>query len=285
MWLGLLLSSSAPAAGPPPLELLDDLNRWEAGQDALIEGPRGCWELSGRGKLVVTLHQPPDFLSAARNQAYVFEGPFTARMVDGTWKELKSELKAAKEDELEVDIDLHPLFGVRPETNEEIEEVSIELGGGDPQISASLDQSANLLRRAIDELTGSVETSLAQWDAEQEAVVYLREVPVSDKDRRAVKVNVRFPGAGPHADRLDAVWPRMVKVGEWPLFVKVRDGQAHLQGFVHEGAGGAVVLPLAETMSFVVGALGYTLGFEQAMTYEGATPCSEPPAGPPPSAG
>ena len=74
---------------------------------------------------------------------------------------------------------------------------------------------------------------------------------------------------------VDAVWPRLIKLGQWPVRIKIRDGQAHLVGHLHQDT----VLPLAESLSFVVGVLGWTVGIEQSLTYTTATPCQiESPA-------
>lgn len=268
--LSALIAATA-LAGPPSFELLDDIDRWESGQLAFLAGPAGCWDLTGEATQVVTLHQPPDFFSAARNERFAMEGAVSGRLVDGVWTdEIEAKLKPV-DHEVEIDVGVASLFGTRPEKekDESEEEVIISVGdGGNAQISAGIDQAANVLLHAVEETAGNVETSVAQWDDEQEAVLYLRELPL-EGDNRPIKVTVRFPDAG-KADRIDAVWPQLIKVGEWPLKVKIRDAQMHAVGHAHQDK----VLPWAEGLSFVFGALGYTVGFEQKVTWRSATPCA-----------
>ena len=264
-----LIATSAHAERPS-LDVLDDIDRWDAGQNAFLAGPAGCWDLSGEATQIVTLHQPPDFFSAARNERFAVEGTIAGRLVDGIWQgDIEGELDS-DDHKLEMDLEIVSLFGAKPEKKEpQDESISISLGeDGGAQIGASIGQASNVLREAIEETAGDVETSLSQWDDEQNAVLYLRELPLQG-DNRPIKVTVRFPDAGP-ADRIDAVWPQLIKIGEWPLKVKIRDAQMHVVGHKH----GDVVLPWAESLSFVIGALGYTAGFEQSVKWTSATPCT-----------
>ena len=156
--------------------------------------------------------------------------------------DLEDELKPV-DHEVDIDIGVTPLFGKVPpeETKEGDQEgsVSISVAGSDSsvQMSESIGSSVNVLTEAIDELSGSVETSLAQWDKEQQAVLYLRELPLADNDNRVIKVTVRFPEGQEVADRIDAVWPSLIKVGDWPFRAKIRDAQMHAVGHrvVHGG--------------------------------------------------
>lgn len=280
--LALILAAHAE---PPSRELLDDLDRWERGQDAFLDGPPGCWDLTGNVRQVVTLHQPPDRFSAARHEQFPMVGTVKGRMIDGLWQGKKLEQDTKPEGHPhEFDVPVYPLFGTFPEDPnapkaEETFTVSVGESGG-AQIGGSIGQSVNVLREAVEEWSGSVETSLAQWDEAQQAVLYLRELPLSDEDDRPIQVTVRFPAAGERADRIDAVWPALIKLGQWPVRFTIRDAQMHAVGHPHQD----VVLPWAESLSFVGGGLGYTFGYEQAVTWRSATPCSAAaaPAAPPP---
>ena len=264
----LLIALSAHAERPS-FEVLDDIDRWESGQNALLAGPQGCWDLQGEARQIVTLHQPPDFFSAARNERFEAKGTVKGRMVDGIWQsDISGKLQS--DDKLDMDLEVVSLFGATKEDKKTDEEsISISVGeDGGAQIGASIGQASNVLRNAVEETAGDVETSVAQWDDEQNAVLYLRELPLQG-DNRPIKVTVRFPDAG-KADRIDAVWPQLIKVGEWPLKVKIRDAQMHAVGH----AAGDHVIPWAESLSFVIGALGYTAGFEQTVKWRSATPCT-----------
>ncbi len=279
----LLVLLTALSLGAPTRELLDDIPRWEDGQDALLDGPAGCWDLQGDVKQVMTLHQPPDFFSSARNESFPMTGTIRGRLVDGIWTgELVQDVKADGH-ELELEVPVYPLFGSRPENEVKTDnqELSISIGDGSTKMSGSIGQSVNILREAVDAFSGSVETSLAQWDEEQKAVLLLREMPLSDNDNRRIEVTVRFPDGQATADRVDVVWPKLVKVGEWPFKVKLRDAQMHAVGHPH----GDIMLPWAESLSLVAGAMGYTVGFEQTVTWRKATPCDVGPPAPEESAG
>jgi hypothetical protein len=268
--LSLWITSVVWAVEPPSLALLDDIDRWEAGQAQLISGPPGCWTLEGTARQAISLHQPPDWFSAARNEVFAYEGGFRGTLVDGVWVELVSALAKVDDHKLDLDAGVHPLIGVMPNQEEEPESASISIGDGGAQVDGSVVQGVNILTEAIEALSGSVETSMAQWDREAGAVMYLRQMPLSDTDSRPIKVDVRFPAAGALPDRIDVVWPRLIKIGEWPLIAKFRDAQAHIIGHPHADK----VLPWAESASFTVGAMGFTAGWEQVLTYTKATPCA-----------
>jgi len=273
MLIALLMSSAVWALDPPSHELLDDIERWEAGQALLISGPPGCWRLEGTARQAISLHQPPDWFSAARNEVFAYEGPFHGTLVDGVWVDLSSDLKKVADHKLDLDVGVHPLIGVLPESEFELEDTRITIGGdGTASVDGSVVQGVNILTEAIEELSGNVETSMAQWDRETNAVMYLRQMPLSDNDNRPIKVDVRFPEGGPLPDRLDVVWPKLIKMGDWPLIAKFRDAQAHIVGHLHEEK----VLPWAESASFTVGAMGFTAGWEQVIQYTKATPCTAP---------
>jgi len=266
----LLLSAAAFSMEPPSFELLDDLDRWEKGMDNVMAGPQGCWDFTGEVVQTVTLHQPPDFFSSARVSEFSGKGTFKARLDEGVWGKITQEMED-KEDETDFEMPIVPLIGeVRSKDGDDGQSVSISVSQDTVQVAESLGKSVNLLRQAVDEWAGRTETALAQWDKEQQAVMLMREIPVTEDDHRPIHVDVRFPEAGEHADRIDAVWPRIVKVGKWPVRATIRDAQMHLLAYPHEG----MSLPRAESLSLVVGFLGYTLGYEQTLKYRSAAQCT-----------
>ncbi len=251
-WIALLTANAV--AGRPSLAVLDDVERWEAGQEAFLAGPPGCWEMEGDAEQTLTLHRAPDLFSAGRSEAFPVRGTVRGRLVDGVWQGPLARDLAPAGHELDLDMPVIPLFGRMDR---------------DPKVAGTLGTSSvNLLKRALERTSGAVETSLAQWDEAQGAVLYLRELPLEGHENRPIRVTVRFPDAGP-ADRIDVLWPSPVRAGRWPVVVTIRDARMHAAGHPH----GDVVLPWTERLSFVVSALGYTLGFEQTVTWRTATPC------------
>jgi hypothetical protein len=264
---------SALAMEPPPPALLDDLDRWEAGMEEVLAGPSGCWDFVGEIRQVVTLHQPPDFFSTARMETVVLKGQFTARLDAGRWVVL--DVKPDEEDgEQRLDLPVVPVVGKLPvRSDEATEAVSVSISPEAIQVSTVFGSSVSLLHEAVDAWAGRTETALAEWDADRQAVLFRREIPVTERDSRPIRVDVRFPQAGAHADRIDAVWPRVVKVGRWPVRGTIRDAQMHVQTFLH----GEHSLPRAESLSLVAGFLGFTMGYEQTLTYRSAAVCQKTP--------
>jgi len=271
----LFFVTTVLAVEPPSRELLDDLDRWESGMDAVLAGPPGCWEFTGELRQVATLHQPPDFFSASRSQTFTREAPFTGRLEDGHWMDIVVSEETSSETELELPV--IPLMGRTgggaTDGSESEEGARVSLSKDRVEVSHLFASSVSLLHEAVDAWAGRTETSFAQWDGEQEAVLFLREIPVTETDQRPIRVDVRFPEAAPRPDRVDAVWPRVVKVGKWPLRITIRDAQMHLLTHPH----GDVSLPRLESLSLVTGFLGFTLGYEQVLTFRSATPCQKTP--------
>lgn len=258
-------------AGAPAPEILDDLDRWHEGADRLIDGPAGCWIFEGEARQVFALHQAPDRFSTADTRKLEAHGPFLARLEDGLWTQFDYRRIEVDED-ADLAVALRPLVGRTKESEASSEELQISLGDG-MQVSGGVEAGMSLLREAVERWTGSVETRFASWDEAAGSVKYVREVAVADGARSdVVTVTSWFPEAGTEADRIDAVWPKQVKLGKWPMRFTLRDPQMHVQGFRHEGR----VLPNAESVSVVVGIMGFTVGYEQQIRYLTATPCTAP---------
>ena len=267
----IVMITLAQAAEPPPFEVLDDIERWESGQDALILGPEGCWELEGKATQTLTVYQPPDFFAAARSEEFRFEGTFRGVLRDGSWSYIDQALKPTRELKWDLDgaLGVTPLIGRMPDHDSHSEGTEISVSNDGAAISGAVAGGVNLLQEVIEALSGPAETSVAQWDRAAGAVNYLREVCM-ELSNKPIEVTTRFPAGGDKADRVDVIWPKLIKVGEWPLVAKIRDAQAHVVGHRQ----GDLTLPWAESISVNVGAWGFTLGWEQTLTYTRATQCS-----------
>ena len=265
IWSGWVLGA-ALASEAPSRAVLDDIERWESGQDALIRGPQGCWVLEGQVRQKLTIHQPPDFMSGVAHQEMNFVGTFDGELNDGEWQRWTASVEPEPGTDWEMATVGPPLVGQFPDDGTD-GSVTVSLGTDGGSVGGAVAQGVNVLQAAINALSGPTETSLAQWDADQQAVLYLREVAMRDS-KHPIAVTTRFP-QGEVADRLDAVWPRLMRVGKWPFVAKFRDVQAHVVGYPQ----GEVVLPWAESMSFTVSAVGFTIGWEQTLAYQVATRC------------
>ena len=94
---------------------------------------------------------------------------------------------------------------------------------------------------------------------------------IFDDDPRSpvVTVESQFPSGGDGLSRLDAQFPKRVKVGEWPLKVTLMDTQFHLR----QQAIGSTWLPQVEGFTVMAGVLGFTVGWEQQIVYATAQAC------------
>jgi len=273
MWAIPWLIALGFAGERPTNELLDDLDRWHDGMDAMLAGPPGCWEFAGTSKQLLRVHRGPDMFSAATEKDYAFDGTFSGRLEDGVWHDLKQVVKATEEEGDDVYIPAAPLMGRMEKSDTTYEEgdvsLSITIDDDGSSVEGSMLSGVNLLQEAVDNWAGSTEISVARWDAANSAVVLERDIPVSEDDKRTIRVETRFPDAGAQAARIDAVWPRLVKLGSWPVTLKIRDAQMHMLGYQHE----ALVLPQAESISLTASALGFTASYEQQLTFTSATAC------------
>ena len=157
---------------------------------------------------------------------------------------------------------------------------------GEPGISNAVARTANIIDRLLGRIDPAVTTSYAQWNADETAVEFIQAVPVNDRPRsKEVTLRTSIP-AGELATALDVRFPRRIDLRDLadeddgpPFRVWFLDGQAHLRAQRF----GDVVVPGAETVSAVIGALGFTFGFEQRIVYTRASRCvSETPADPAP---
>ena len=100
----------------------------------------------------------------------------------------------------------------------------------------------------------------------------VQEVPVSDeKLDQLVTMTTFFPDGGTKPARVSATLPKKLSAGRWPAVVYLYDGQIHLI----QRPVGPHVLPIAETMSGVGTAFGFTVGLEQRIDYKTAQLCKE----------
>lgn len=279
----MLLWATVAAAAPPPDLDLEDITAWEAAAFDLTRSPRGaCWELTGGLSIRLALYHSASVFSGGGREELVGEGTFRGRMQDGVWTAFAYRLS---EGSTELDLPVIPLAGsIDPsivvnealqepeaaETPEDGRSVSVSVGiGGDSSDAVSL------LRDAIDEwFSSSVTTSYVRWDDARSGAELVIEVPTSGGWFSPVlTATAFFPGGGTTATSLDAVFPRRLTIGEWPLRAKIMDGQLHLRGQVVEG----MLLPSQESLSAMLGVAGITAGVEQRIVYATVAECSASP--------
>lgn len=286
--LALLLLSpvlAAPALDPLtglPAGLtpaaLEDSAPWEQRARVLIDGPKTCVQLQGRVEVAASLFTPGGWLGRGERRDLRTGGSFDGTLDHGTWTSLTTTWEAAEgEDAIKLDRP-HPIVGRLPPPPEDGEggSISISAGGESTQVAVASgsEEALGLLDQVIADIDPAVTTAYVTWEADAGAVVLHQLVPLDGREGD-LEVEVAFPMGGAPT-RLDAVFPRRVRVGEGLITGTVLDAQLHLRG--QETALG--LLPGEEGVSLVLGVLGFTVGWEQRISYQRARPCPAPSPSP-----
>ncbi|MCA9494778.1 MAG: hypothetical protein KC621_32840 [Myxococcales bacterium] len=253
-------ASAAPPEGVDP----EDVFAWEDRSRALLEGPPGCWELSGQLDLTLSGYVPASRWTRPDRRDHKLHGTFTGRIDSGTWTSFTYELDDGDDD---ITVPLFPMTGrISPDVVKRLDEPSestLQISTGEGE------EAVNTLRRMLDAIDPETETAYAEWSESKGAVRLLQDIPFEGSGRDTVVVETLFPAGGP-ATSLDATFPRRVKVGDALLKVTLFDGQMHLRG----QQVGELVMPALESLSVGMGLLGFTGAWEQKLTYQKAQRCT-----------
>lgn len=277
----ILLSTVSWAARPAGLDVDAELGRWEAQAAALLDGPTGCWEFTGSVHLAASGYVPASRWTRPDRHDHHLRGPFTARFEGGQWRSFEYTLTPDEQSESDEDFEMQvwPLLGRSPEGG---------IGGGEPppeaggSVSVGTDGVAvkaqgkaavNTLRRVLDEIDPATATAYAQWDERLDGVKVFQDFPLQEgRGSDVITFATGIPQGGALATTLDVTFPSRVRVGEGLVKATIFDAQGHVRTQVADG----VVLPVLESLSMGVGALGFTVGYEQQLRYETARPCAAP---------
>ncbi|MCO4747492.1 MAG: hypothetical protein KC912_22010 [Proteobacteria bacterium] len=244
---------------------IDDLDHWQQDTDAMLKGPPGCWEFTGGGQVVIALYTPAGMWSRAEEHRSTTTGTFTGVLEDGVWRDV-AFVTTEQEGMVETDFEPSFLFGVRDKKKASTSAPSPSSGAAD---------AANFIDRLLDSIDPATTMSYAQWTTDKSMVEFVQHVPLDDSRRpKEVTLRTQFP-EGERATAIDALFPRRLNLADLsdeklPIRVTLMDGQAHLRSQAFDD----IVLPGAETMSMVVGLLGYTIGYEQRVVYKTAQKCT-----------
>ncbi len=272
--------SVALAASPEGVDL-DDISRWREGIAALGDGPAGCWDMRGDVAVRVAFLAAPDRFSSLGVREFAVAGPFTGRLSDGVWKDLEADFALVdppKDVEPgEIDLPVVPLVGRSVQESEDGEGFTLSVDASDGNMDVAADaygsQAMSLLRSAIEDWGSNVSTSYARWNEERGGVEWVEFVPIHADEKRSPEVEVTafFPGGAPLPLELDAVWPRTIKIRpDGSIFrVTIKDAQMHVRSEV----AAELLFPVVESASLILGFMGFTIGYEQKLTYRQASPC------------
>lgn len=264
---------------------LDDLDRWRSGSDAMLAGPEGCWQFAGQGRVTLAVYTPATLFSRSESHEYVTQGTFAGILRDGVWEDLTYVERDEAGEPVPSDaprsrwampFQPRPVFGERVKP-EDFEEDEFEAEEAAMTLTDGAVDTANVVDRIIASIDPSITTAYAQWDVDQTQVEFVQHLPLSERARsKEITLRTVFP-EGQRASSLDVLFPRRVDVKDLvaeddklPFRMVLMDTQAHLRAARTE----TLVLPGAETVSAVLGALGFTIGWEQRMTYSEARQCT-----------
>lgn len=260
-----LVAVPAFAAMPPDVDL-NDLGRWEDTADLIVDMPGGCWEWVGQGSWDWDVGR----FGGSRGDAV-----FAGRTADGIWgslllRPLGEEQWEGKDLPMRVydvrEARFAPLVGKLVGSR-----VTVSGPDGKPMDDAGLEENAeatNVLREALDELTGEAYTSWAEWDDLRQGVVLHRSIPLASGNGD-VAASIFFPGGGTLPTALDLVFPDSFKTGSIPRWT-VKNAEVHVRGTIHGGQ----VFPSSEAFAFDFAVLGWKFHGAQTVSYRHAARCS-----------
>jgi hypothetical protein len=278
-------------AGAPTHVDLNDIDHWEMEATRVLDGPSGCWEIVGQASWS---------WDAGRWGGSRGDQVFLARMVDGVWQEFRIQAlgevqheRRGPEHRVYVDDDARfiPLVGRvapggvvvddrTPDLVLQAAQVTEREQRRDDRQEARREQRRdaddsdttagprNAIRRALDRLSGSAETSWAQWNNDREAVVLYRSIPMGDGRRGPVtEETFVFPAGGPPTE-LDIQFPDRFMVGGVPRY-SINNAEAH----VRVRPSGGQLFPTMESYKIEFGVFGFSVTGAQTIVYKSARPC------------
>jgi hypothetical protein len=282
MWW-IVMALAAPPEGVDP----EDFGRWEEAADKALDGPAGCWELTGSLRVDAALHAPSTAFTRGDTMKMGAAGTWHGRLDGGQWTSFayKWTKKDVEGDEFSVPV--FPVIGKIDQTivvqeglppeeeqaagisrKDDKGSVSISIGGGEGGDGGA--EAINLFQSAIDAWDPATATSMTEWRDKEQQISLLQDFPIFDTENSpVVVVESSFPGGGLGLSKLDAQFPRRVKIGEWPLKVNLMDTQFHLR----QQQVGPTWLPQVEGFTLMAGVVGFTFGYEQQMVYTTAQAC------------
>jgi hypothetical protein len=287
MLLSLSIISGAFAGLPDGLTptAMEDAEPWEVRSRALLDGPDGCIQVRGRVRMQVSFYTPGGWISPGERSDLVGQGSFQGTLDHGIWTTLATTWDAPPDGlagGLEIE-QVHPIVGRLP-ARPMAATAAAKANGGDPDSAGTSisfssgdgsgtlairdggEAAMGLLDEIIDNIDPSITTAYVVWDEATRSVRLHQLVGLAgDQD---LEIKVRFPENGPPT-QLDAVFPRRVRFKEDFVRVTIRDAQLHLRG--RQTAVGLV--PGVEGMSLVVGAMGFTIGLDQRLSYDQVRAC------------
>ena len=140
-------------------------------------------------------------------------------------------------------------------------------GGVNFALPADTGEAPGMLDQLLQEINPETTTSYTRWDPTRRAVELVQSLPL-DSSPDPMVLTTLFPEAGAPTT-IDATFPAKLRVGDGLVRLLLRDAQLHLRG--KPTALGT--MPGEEGVSVVMGLFGFTVGFEQRVSYLRARAC------------
>lgn len=280
MW-AFLMAAVAAAATPSNIRL-DDIEKWEAAAEQLLDMPPGCWEWVGQASW--------DWHTGKYGKTRG-DAVFAGKTNDGTWGEIAlqplGELQQRTKLERESKVYANkarfvPMVGRLPGGR-------VLVAGQDEDADTIEDTEAlNVLRQVLGRIGGEAFTSWAEWDDTRGGVVLHRAIPLASNRKEEVKVDIFFPNGEDVPSLLDVRFPAKFKAAlrkkkgdntqlgriRMGLFAwTIRDAEVHVRGLIR----GNVVYPSSEAFRLKFGFLGFKYHGAQTVVYKKITRCKNQP--------
>jgi hypothetical protein len=290
VWLiGLALAQApAPAESPPVTQAqLEDIDDWEKRARSIFNGPDTCVQLQGTVTYGLAFYTPGGWLSPGEQHEMTLSGTFDATLNHGEWTQMDlvwehSEMAEAAQthtmvgrmsEALRKKTQIHPMVG---HLSKALRKKLKESQGRDRLGARKKDAAAQggheaigVIDAIIKAIDPEITMAYAGWDAATGSVVLQQIVPIEEQADAELQVRTTFPNGGaPTA--LDAYFPARMTKAAGLFKLTVLNAQLHIRG--QDTAMG--VLPGHESVSFVIGLLGFTIGLEQQIHYTRARPCA-----------
>jgi hypothetical protein len=248
---------------------LDDIGATKRRARTLLDGPDRCIEVQAEAKDTIVILGSGGLFGSPEHSVYTASGTLFGRLDHGVWTSWGPPLHDdIPDDKVKLGaITARPMVGKTIEHEGDPEHGgSVSVGSsGDVAIASSGPKAVNLLDEILDEVDPAVSMAYVEPDGEGWALVEHADIEGQEDD-----LDMRWhiePSGLPTS--LDVTFPKRMSFGDGLVRAKVLNGQLHLAGTTN--ALGTV--PTIESLSVVVGVLGFTLGVEQEIRYTRVRPC------------
>jgi len=248
---------------------LDDIGATKRRARTLLDGPDRCIEVQAEAKDTIVILGSGGLFGSPEHSVYTASGSLFGRLDHGVWTSWGPPLHDDRPDDKVAlgAITARPMVGKTIEHEGDPEHHgSVSVGSsGDVAVASSGPQAVNLLDEILDEVDPEVTMAYVEPDNDGWALVEHADIEGQEED-----LDMRW-----HIDQsgvpttLDVTFPKRMRIGDGLVSAKVLNGQLHLLGRTNELG----TLPSIESLSVVIGVLGFTVGVEQEIRYTRVRPC------------